>query len=259
MTVRQDQEHKPRNVCLIAGGSGGIGRACALEMARTGSNVAIGYRSNRAAAQETLDDALAFGVAGSLHPLDLDDSEQIESTITACQKTYGEIASVIYAVGSAIPMQWISRIEQETFQEVMDADVGGFFRLISAIIPALRKSSGSVVAITSAGLQRYPARDILSVAPKAAIEQLVRGIAKEEGRHGIRANTIGVGVVDAGMFLRLKESELSQEWVDAATENAALKRIGSGEEIGRVARFLASSDASYVTGQFIAVDGGYSI
>ena len=113
-------------------------------------------------------------------------------------------------------MRFVSEIDPELWQTVMRADVDGFFHLVRAVLPALRKTRGAIVALTSAGLRRFPARDVLSVAPKAAIEAVLRGLAKEEGRYGVRANAVAVGVVEAGMFLELQKSELSPDWLAAA-------------------------------------------
>lgn len=88
----------------------------------------------------------------------------------------------------------------------------------------------------------------------------MHAIAREEGRFGVRANNVAVGVVDAGMFPKLVESgELSQAWIDAALKNTPLRRFGTPEEIADAAVFLASSRARYVTGQTIFVDGGYTL
>ena len=100
----------------------------------------------------------------------------------------------------------------------------------------------------------------MSVAPKAAIEALIRGVAREEGRFGVRANSVAVGVVDAGMFKRLTaQAELSEEWRQAARHNTPLGREGTAEEVAEAAVFLASTRASFVTGQRLVVDGGYSV
>jgi NAD(P)-dependent dehydrogenase (short-subunit alcohol dehydrogenase family) len=126
--------------------------------------------------------------------------------------------------------------------------------------PPCESGAGSFVYISSAGLKRFPAGDVLSVAPKGAIEALLRGIAKEEGRFGIRANSVALGVIDAGMFPRLVErGELSNEWVDAAKRNAALRRFGTAVEVAEAVAFLASRRASYITGQTLLLDGGYTL
>ena len=100
----------------------------------------------------------------------------------------------------------------------------------------------------------------MSAVPKAAIESLIVGIAKEEGRHGIRANSVLLGVIEAGMFLELsKRGVFDEHWVQEVQKTLALKRWGKPEEIGFAAVFLASSRAAYITGQRLAVTGGYAI
>jgi NAD(P)-dependent dehydrogenase (short-subunit alcohol dehydrogenase family) len=124
--------------------------------------------------------------------------------------------------------------------------------------PMPPETHGSIVAISTAGLGRFPPKDILSTAPKAAIEALISAIAREEGKHAIRANAVRVGVVDAGMFDRVKQ-QLAAEWLEAAKRNAALRRFGTAEEVANAVVFLASARASYITGQSLTVDGGYAV
>ena len=97
------------------------------------------------------------------------------------------------------------------------------------------------------------------MAPKGGIEALVRGIAREEGRFGIRANCVALGVIDAGMFLNLQGEELDQKWMDAAIQNTPLKRFGTAKEVADAVVFLTSTHANYITGQTLRLDGGYSI
>ena len=123
-------------------------------------------------------------------------------------------------------------------------------------------TSGSIVFISSAGLFRYPPGDALSVAPKATIEHLIKGIAKEEGVNGVRANSIALGVIDAGIFHRLLNEEntfFDEAWHEAVLNNLALKRFGQANEVSETALFLASSKAAYITGHCIPVDGGYHL
>ena len=137
----------------------------------------------------------------------------------------------------------------------------GFFNILHATLPRLKAwGGGSYVHLGSAGHLSWPERDGMSVVPKAAIEALITGIAREEGRHGIRANSVLLGVIEAGMFLELSRQGVFDEvWARAVQKNLALKRWGKPEEVGHAVVFLASDRAAYVTGQRIAAAGGYGL
>lgn len=240
----------------MVGASGGVGHAIARSLAEAGSTLALTYRHNQGAADSLARELGATGVAASTHSLDVADNGQVAELF----RTVGPLHTVVYAAGPSIPMSFISEIDPEDFRKTVEADLCGFFNLAKASIGALRERGGSIVAITTAGLVRYPKRDALSIAPKGGVEALIRGIAREEGRYDIRANAVAVGVVDAGMFRRLVErGELNQAWLDATKRNTALGRIATGREIGDAVTFLASRRASFITGQTLVVDGGYSL
>jgi NAD(P)-dependent dehydrogenase (short-subunit alcohol dehydrogenase family) len=250
----------PQGVALVIGGSGGIGSAIALGFAAAGVPLAITYRHHEDAAVSVAEQIRAGGGLCSVHPIELGNLDSVKGCLDELVEQHGTIHSVAHAAGTHIEQPYISQLTPEQWRNTMDWDVNGFFHVAHAALPHLRKSRGSIVFISSAGLKRFPPGDVLSVAPKAAIEALMRGIAREEGRNGIRANIVAVGVVDAGMFPKLVErGELSQEWIDAATRNTPLRRFGTPEEVADAALFLASSRARYITGQTLFVDGGYTL
>ena len=243
-------------VALVTGGSGGLGTAIALKLAQVGLDVVLTYRRNAAAAAECAARVGELGRSARVVALDLTDAAAVAQAVADIEG----LTTCVHAVGSEIPMQHVAQITPETWQRVLHADVDGFFHVVHAVLPRLREVGGSIVALTSAGLYRHPPRDVLSVAPKAAIEALVKAVAREEGRFGVRANCVAVGVVEAGMFLRLKQGELPAAWIEAARKNAPLGRFGSAEDVAEAAAFLASRrSAGYITGQTIVVDGGYSV
>lgn len=248
-----------QGAAVVIGGSGGLGQAICLELARQGCHVALSYRKNAQAAQEVVAALQALGVQAHAFALQLSEREQVAAALQAVHQQYGRIHTVVFASGADISMVHVAHIDPDEWQRTMAGDLDGFFHVVKASLPMMRADGGgSFVAITSAGIVRHPPMDILSTVPKAGIEALVRGIAREEGRYQIRANSVAPGIVDGGLFLRLKE-QVKPEFVDAMRRNTALRRFGTAEEVAKVAVFLASDAAAYVTGQQLAVDGGYSV
>lgn len=246
---------------LIIGGSGGIGSAVAQEFARAGADVALTYHKNKANGEKAADTLRSLGRKVSLHQLTVGDAESVRAVLKAVAAEHGRIHTIVYACATLTHQVLISEITTEQWRTAFDQDVNGFFHVVQASLPLFKEwGGGSYVNLGSAGDLRWPERDVLSVAPKAAIESLIRGIAKEEGRHGIRANTVLVGVIEAGMFLELtRQGVFDEHWVKEVHKNLGLKRWGKPEEIGYAAVFLASRRAAYVTGQQIAVAGGYGL
>lgn len=251
----------PDGVAVVLGGSGGVGRAIVERLAARGAAVALTYRGNAAAAEAAATEARRHGVAVTVHQLGLGEPAAVGAFFAEVVARHRRVHTVVHAAGSNIEQPLIGKVEPARWREVIEADVNGVFDVIHASLPLLRDGGGgSYVFISSAGLVRYPAGDILSVAPKAAVEALIKGIAREEGRFAIRANSVALGVIDAGLFPRLVEAgHLSPAWVEAARRNAALRRFGTAQEVGEAVAFLASNRASYVTGQRLMLDGGYAL
>jgi NAD(P)-dependent dehydrogenase (short-subunit alcohol dehydrogenase family) len=246
--------------CLfIIGGSGGIGRACVRRFAEAGAKIVFTYHQNIKAAQEIKKD---LGDSVDFVQLSNQNESQVHEVISEIASNQGGINTIINAAGFNIPQKYISEITPELWRKVIDEDVNGFFNIISSSLPFIRESKGSYVFISSAGLFKYPPGDVLSVAPKATIEHTIKGIAKEEGVHGVRANSIALGVIDTGIFHRLLNEEntfFDEKWHEAVLATLALKRFGHESEVANTALFLASSQSGYITGHCIPVDGGYHI
>ena len=244
---------------LIVGGSGGIGSLCAKEFANSGAKLAITYYKNEQAA---IDIANEINADVKIYQLDNSNSKSVDSTFKNVIKDHGSINTLVNAAGFDIPQKLIGEIDVDLWRGVIDADINGFFNLIKFGLPYLRQSKGSIVFISSAGLFKYPPGDILSVAPKATIEHLLKGIAKEEGVNGVRANSIALGIIETGIFHRLREEEntfFDDAWHEAVMNTLAIKRFGLPKEVADTAVFLASSKGGYITGHCIPVDGGYHL
>ena len=244
---------------LIVGGSGGIGSLCAQEFANSGATVAITYYKNEQAAFKIANE---IDANVKIYQLDNSDPKSVEDTLIKVIKDHGSINTLVNAAGFDIPQKLISEIDIDLWKGVIDADINGVFNLVKFGLPHLRQSKGSIVFISSAGLFKYPPGDILSVAPKATIEHVLKGIAKEEGSNGVRANSIALGIIDTGIFHRLREEEntfFDDAWHEAVMNTLAIKRFGFPKEVADTAVFLASSKGGYITGHCIPVDGGYHL
>jgi NAD(P)-dependent dehydrogenase (short-subunit alcohol dehydrogenase family) len=248
----------PEGAAVIIGGSGGIGRAVCEALARAGSDIVFTYRSNEAVAQELQSLIVSIGRRALAIKLDLTDRPACRAAIDQAADEFGTIHTLVIAVGADISMTYTADIDPDEWDRTINGDLTGSFNVILPAIPHLRRNGGSVLAMSSAGLKRFPPKDILSVVPKAGLEMLLNGIAREEGRHNIRANSIALGVVDGGLFDRLR-TRLTPQFVEAMRTNAPLQRFATPKEVADLTVFLCSSKASLITGQCIALDGGYSV
>lgn len=246
---------------LVFGGSGGIGAAIATRIAQGGSDVAITYKSRKEKALAAAEEIASLGVRCTIHQVDIAQRSQIDSAIQGAIEAHGRLHSVVVAAGSDIKQPFLADVTDEQWDEVINGDLNGFFRIVKGIIPHFRANDGgSLVHISSAGLGRTPPKDVLSVAPKAANEALVKYVAKEEGVYNIRANSVAVGVIETGIFKRLEaEGVFNDAWKQAVLAGLPIKHFGVPEDIAEAAAYFASNRSKYVTGQLLFVDGGYSV
>jgi NAD(P)-dependent dehydrogenase (short-subunit alcohol dehydrogenase family) len=251
----------PNGAAMVFGGSGGIGGVIARELGRAGSDVAIVYHKKRDVAENLAAEIEAFGRRATVHACDLRERATVDAAVEAAGAAHGRLHTIVLGAGPVVPQVYLADLKDEQWRDAISTELEGAFTVVRATLPRLRDwGGGSYVHLGSAGHMRWPEKDGLSVIPKAANEALMKGIAREEGKNGVRANTVLVGVIDAGMFKVLSaQGAFGNEWVEEVHKNLAIKRWGQPEEIAYAAVFLASNRAAYVTGQQINVSGGYGI
>jgi len=247
----------PAGRAVIFGGSGGIGRAVARALVAHGSPVALSYRNGREKAETIAEQLRRQGGDVTIGRADIQDAASVAGFLEAAARGC-KIHSVIFATGPELYFDFVSTVRADAFRQFMEADVYGFMNIAQASLPYLRDGGGSITAVVTCGVRQWLMRDVLSIVPKTAVWSIVQGLSKEEGRYGVRANAVGVGVTDVGMGEREMQhsGESMQDFFERILKQIPLRRIGHADQIAETVAFMASQRASYVTGQLINVDGG---
>lgn len=244
---------------LVIGGSGGLGTAITRRLARDHDRIAVTYRSRRSEALALRDD-LAGQADVTCLPLDLLDPASITAAVGQASEVLGGLSAVIFASGTHIDQPYFSQAEPAKMQQTLSIEVMGLMQVLHAVLPVFRAGGGgSFVNIGSFATRWFPQGDCLSAVPKGATEVMCRAVAKEEGRYGIRANTVAPGIIDAGLGAEVMQANPDSAVWEVQRKRTPLRRFGLAEDIAGAAAFLAGPDAAYITGQTIIVDGGLSL
>jgi len=233
---------------LVTGGSRGIGRAICAELAQVGYHVLINYRSNEAAAKEALALVEAAGGTGEFAPFDVADSGAATAAAEEIAERCEGLEVLVNNAGIAADGLF-AMMPARDWNAVMDTSLGGFFHVTKPVLRRMMRSrKGSIVTISSVSGMIGNRGQSNYAAAKAGLIAATRSLAAEVGRLGIRVNVVAPGLIDTDMIADLELPNMKQM--------IPLNRVGRPEEVAKVVRFLCSEEASYITGQTIAVNGG---
>lgn len=239
-------EDKP--VALVTGGSKGIGRAICVELGRCGYDVAVNYHSDEAGARTTLDQVRAAGGDGRVMGFDVRDAEKTAAAVDALLAATGRVDVLVNNAGVTADGLFLM-MPPENWHKVVATTLDGFYNVTRPVIEKMvRQRRGCVVSIASvSGLMANRGQANYSAA-KAGLIGASRSLAAEVARLGIRVNVVAPGLIATDMTKDLPLTNIKAI--------IPMARVGKPEEVARVVRFLCSPDASYISGQTIAVNGG---
>lgn len=251
---------EPVRVALITGGATGIGRAAAETLAAQGCAVAICSNDADATKQTVAEIAAAGGTAVAV-PGDVTKSSDMDAVVAAVVERFGRL-DVLVASAGIQRYGTVTDTSEQMWDDVFDVNVKGAFLAAKAALPHLRRGGGSIAVVSS--VQAYVAQTevVAYSASKGALNAMVRAMAVDEAKHGVRVNAVCPGSVDTPMLRwgAAQHSDGSPEAVSsliASWGNAhPLGRVAKPSEVAEVVNFLVSDRASFVTGEDVRVDGG---
>lgn len=241
----------------MLGGSGALGGAICKAFARASVPVALSFHTDQAAAESVLEAVRSCGVDGLACQVDSSDRVAVAAALQAAADKFGLLHSVVYAGGASFTPEFFSRTEESVWLNWLRYDVMGAINLAHAALPYLRKARGSFTALSTYQGDMIEIRGGPSAVSKAAVDRMVKVIAKEEGRHGVRANTLRCGWIGVEGVERL--FDLMPHLREEKKRTIPLGRLGYPEEVGETVVFLSSYRAGFITGINLTADGGESL
>jgi len=241
-------------IVLVTGAGRGIGASIAKRFASEGAEVIVNYSGNDEAAQKTVDEITAIGGQAQKYKCSVNDSESVKVMIDEIIKKFGRIDILVNNAGITKDGLML-RMTDEDFDRVIDVNLKGTFNCTKYVSKyMLKQKSGKIINISSVVGLSGNAGQVNYSASKAGIIGITKSAAKELSSRGITVNAVAPGYVDTDMTKVLSDNIRNE-----ILKNIPLQRMGNVEDISNCVAFLASEDASYITGQVISVDGGMHI
>jgi len=239
---------------IVTGASRGIGRSICLELARRGCNIAFNFANSSEKAEQLVVELKSMGRKAKAFAVRVADVAAVGSMVHSVQGEFGRLDYLVNNAG-IIRDRLLLRMTEVEWDEVLDTNLKGAFVFSKAVLGIMMKARfGSILNITSiSGLVGMPGQTNYA-ASKAGLIGFTKALAKEVATRNITVNALALGMISTDMT-----STLSEDYRAKIVDSIPLGRFGTADEIGRVAAFLLSDDARYITGQVIQVDGGLAI
>ncbi len=239
---------------LITGASRGIGKACALELAKRGYDIAINYVSNDQLAEETAGEIRALGRKAEIYKADTTDLAAVKNMFRQMVKDFGKIDVLVNNAG-VVDDAYLLMVKEESLDKSLDINIKGYFNCAQqAALKMLSKKSGRIINISSVSSVIALAGQSVYSATKGAVNSMTRVMAKELSPKGITVNAVAPGFVSTEMI-----DHIPEDMRDEYLKSIPAGRFATAADVANVVAALCSDDFSYVTGQVIILDGGLSL
>lgn len=239
---------------FVTGGSRGIGRAIVSALAREGARVAFAYRSNREAADSLISELEANGSEAVALQLDVRNQEEADNAVQQIIERWERIDILVNNAG-IIRDGLLATMDADQWQDVIDTNLGSVYNFTHAVTrPMMQARAGRIINMSSVASEFGNPGQSNYAASKGGIEGFTRCLAAELARRGVTVNAVAPGFIETEMT-----ESVRQAVGDQIAKRIPMRRLGQPEDIAKVVVFLASDDASYITGQVIRVDGGLTL
>lgn len=241
-------------VALVTGASRGIGRAIVIKLAESGYDVAVNYNSNEAEAEKVADKIRSYGRRAMIVKANAGDRGDVNAMFRSVVKELGHIDVLVNNAG-VVDDAFLLMLSPDSLDRSLNINVKGYFYCAqAATLKMFKAKKGVIINISSvSSMMALPGQSVYA-ATKGAINSMTATLARELAPYGIRVNAIAPGFIATDMVANLPEDKI-QEYLT----QIPLGRLGKVEEVAELAAFLASDEASYITGQTLVIDGGLSL
>jgi 3-oxoacyl-[acyl-carrier protein] reductase len=243
------------HVALVTGAAGGIGEATAQVLAENGADVVV--TDVIEGIEETAADVEGRGSKAVAEEMDVTDEDEVDAVVEATLEEFGRL-DILVNVAGIFPTHTLEEMTKDDWKQVIDINLTGTYNCTQAALPAMREENyGRIVNISSASGGHIGWSNELAhyAASKGGVVGFTRSAALDVAQHGITMNAIVPGLIDTGA----PQSVSEEEELEAGIQMTAFDRMGEPEEIANAVTFLASEEASYITGAKLVVDGGYTL